>query len=530
MSSETNKSAALTRRQFGKKTAAAAALTGAAAAVTAMPGGGAQAAPKSGGHMKLAMSHGSTSDTIDPATIANGHQWAMVYAVASTLTEIGPDDKLYPAMAESWDSADGAKTWTFNLRKGVEFGNGKSVTADDIVTNLRYHTKETSKSTAKPIVSQIESMKADGKNRVVINLKAGNADFAFSLAQASLAIFPAAGDDDIDWKSADGAGGYKLETYEPGVKAVFSKRPNYWKEGRAHADSVELLSITDSAARTNALLTGEVHAVDQVDLKTIERLKRVDGITVEQTAGPLHYEFSMRYDLEPFKDVNVRRALKNAVDREAILNKVLQGYGTVGNDHPIGPTYPYYAADLEQTPYDPDRAKWHLKQSGLSSLSLDLSCAEAAFGGAVDAATLYAESAKPAGININIAREPNDGYWSNVWGKKDWVTSYWGGYTTPDEMFTTGYAPGASWNTYGWGAEQERFQFLMAQARAETDAALRAEIYFEMQKILRDDGPTVIPAFANAVFARRDDIEHDEQISGIRAFDGRLIIERWWMA
>lgn len=515
------------RRDFlGRAAAAGIVLTAGAS----LPSGSAGAAtPKKGGHMKLAMAHGSTSDTIDPAIIENGFQWTLMYAIANPLTEIAADGSLRPALAESWDVSDDATLWSFRLRKGVTFQDGRPFTAQDVLANLRYHTKADSKSVAKPIMAQIAEMKADGKHGVTIRLKSGNADFAVSLSSGNLAMFPAKGEADIDWQSANGTGGYKLDRFEPGVSATFSRQPTYWKDGAAHADRVDLLAIPDSAARTNALITGEVHAIDQVDLKTVKLLKTVRDVFVEETTGPLHYEFTMQTDKAPFNDVNVRRALKSAVDRTALLGKVLQGHGSLGNDHPIGPSYhPYHAADLEQTIYDPDKARWHLKQSGLTSLSVDLSTSEAAFAGATDAAILFQDAARPAGISINVIREPFDGYWSTVWGKKPWCLSYWGGYATPDEMYTTGYAEGAAWNTYNW--VDPVFQALMKKARSQTDVAERTALYREMQRIGRDDGPTIIPMFANAVFARRSAIAHAEQVSALRAFDGRQIIERWWMA
>lgn len=488
----------------------------------------AAATPKRGGHMKLAMGHGSTSDTLDPAIIENGFQWTAMLAIANALTEIAPDGSLKPSLAESWEVSDDATTWTFKLRKGVEFHDGRAFTSRDVLANLRYHTADDSKSVAKPIMAQIEEMNADGDHVVTIRLESGNADFAYSLSSANLAMFPATDDGGIDWQSAKGTGGYTLEEFDPGVKATFKRNPNYWREDAAYVETAELLSIIDAAARTNALITGEVHAIDQVDLKTATRLQRVPNLEVEESTGPLHYEFSMQYKKPPFDNVHVRRALKAAINREELLSKILQGHGSLGNDTPIGPSYPYHAASLEQTAYDPEKAKWHLKQAGMTSLSVDLSAADAAFAGAVDAAVLYQESARPAGITINVVREANDGYWSNVWGKKEWCASYWGGYATPDEMFTTGYATGAAWNAYGW--DQEAFQALMVAARAETDTAKRAEMYTEMQRILRDDGPTIVPMFANAVYARSVDIQHAEQVSALRAFDGRQIIERWWMA
>jgi peptide/nickel transport system substrate-binding protein len=516
----------ISRRQFIGQ-AIAFGLT--AAAANSLAGRAAQAAtPKSGGHMKLAMGHGSTTDTIDPAIIENGFQWVMMYAIANPLTEVAPDGSLRPALAESWDVSDDAKAWSFKLRRGVEFQDGRPFTSRDVIANINYHLGDESRSVAKPIVAQIADIQADGDHEVVVTLHSGNADFPFSLTSGNLAMFPANDEGGIDWEGGNGTGGYRLTSFEPGVRAQFERNPNYWKDDAAYVDSAELLAIVDASARTNALITGAVHAIDQVDLKTALLLARTPDIFVEETTGPLHYVFPMQTKVAPFDNPHVRQALKFALDREEMLQKILKGHGAIGNDHPIGPSYRFHADDLEQNGYDPEQAKWHLQQAGLSELTVDLSTADAAFAGAVDAVALYQESARSAGININIVREADDGYWSNVWGKKPWCASYWGGYTTSDEMFTTGYATGGAWNDTQW--DQENFQAIMVKARAETDEEERRNLYRELQRILRDEGGVVVPMFANAVFARRAEIEHPEQVSALRAFDGRQIIERWWMA
>jgi len=298
----------ITRRAFMGRAAALGLTT---ALATTLAGQAAKAAtPKKGGLMKLAMGHGSTTDTYDPAVIENGFQWVMAYAISNTLVELSADGKLVPALAESWDASDDATQWTFKLRKGVEFHDGRSLTAQDVVASINYHRGEESKSTVKPLVDSIETIKVDDGNTLVVTLSGGNADFPYNLNEAPLAIFPSDGEGGLDWQPGIASGGYKLKSFEPGVRAFFERNPNYWKEGHAHADEVELLTIADPTARSNALVTGEVHAIDQVDLKTADLLARKDGITVEESTGPLHYVFPMQMEKPPFDDQNVRQALK----------------------------------------------------------------------------------------------------------------------------------------------------------------------------------------------------------------------------
>ena len=278
-------------------------------------------------------------------------------------------------------------------------------------------------------------------------------------------------------------------------------------------------------ARQNALITGEVDGIDRLDLKTAGRLAEREGIVVEEVAGKTHYTFPMRTDTAPFDDNNVRMALKHAFDREAMLKSILHGYGSVGNDQPISAAYPFFNAELEQRVYDPDLARHYLKKAGRTELAVELSAADAAFAGAVDAAVLFSEHAKKAGITISVKREPNDGYWSNVWMNKPFCACYWPGYPTPDSILTQAYAAGASWNDTFWG--HERFNELLVAARSELDGPKRAEMYGEMQVILRDEGGLILPFFANDVFALSEKVGHGK-LSANYDVDGRMYFERWW--
>ncbi len=514
----------LSRRQFAKLSAG----VGAGIALSPLASGVAQAAPKKGGIFRLGLEHGNTTDSFDPSTWDNGFVQCMGYAINGYLTEISPSNQLAPSLAESWEATPDAKTWTFKLVEGATFHNGAKVTPQDVIASLNYHRGEDTKSAAKPIVKPITEMKADGPRTVVISLEAGNADFPFILSDYHLAIMPSKDGKVIDANSGIGTGAYKVKAFEPGVRAVLERTPNHWKSGIAHFDGAVLLSIVDGAARQNALITGEVDAIDSVDLKTVKLLKRKPGVKVFSVTGTQHYTFAMDTRVAPFKDNHVRLALKWAIDRGELVDKILQGYGSRGNDHPIGRSNRYFASELPQREYDADKAKFHLKKAGLKSLDVSLSAADAAFAGAVDAGVLYSETAAKAGINIKVVREANDGYWSNVWMKKPWTAVYWGGRPTEDWMFSTAYAAGAPWNDSFW--EHKRFNELLLAARSELDETKRRAMYVEMQRIVSDEGGVVIPMFAAYVGAYNDVVAHDENIAANWAMDGWRVIERWWFA
>jgi peptide/nickel transport system substrate-binding protein len=495
-----------------------------AAAATALADKAQAATPKKGGSMVMGKGHGSTTDTLDPGLMENGFSLGLTFGLNGYLTEVGTDGTVQPSLAESWEASADASTWTFKLRKGLEYHNGKSVTAEDVITSINHHRGEDSTSAAKPLVTAITDMKADG-DTVVISLEAGNADFPFVMTDYHIPVMPAK-DGKMDWQSGVGCGPYRMTHYEPGVSAEFEKFANHWNDAVGHFDTVQMLTLTDPNARTSALVSGDCDAIDRVDLKTAGLLSRKPGVNLHATTGTKHYTFPMRVDQAPFDDVNVRRALKYAVNRQEMVEKILFGYGAVGNDVPISNTQRFYNSEMPQTEYDPDKAKFYLKEAGLSSLTVDLSSSDAAFPGAVDAAVLYKNSAAGAGIDINVVREPNDGYWADVWNKKAWCACYWGGRPVEDLMFSTAYATGVAWNDTAWS--NARFDELLVMARAELDQERRREMYYEMQAILRDEGGACIPMFASYVFATSDSIGHPETFAANWDLDGERWMERWW--
>lgn len=486
----------------------------------------AAAQPKRGGILRIAQAAGNTSDGYDPATWESQFTQFLHTTRCGYLTEVAADGTLVGEVAESWQASPDAKVWTFTLRKGVVFHSGKSVTVDDVIASINYHRGSDSKSAAKPIVDPITEIKSNGMD-IVFVLASGNADFPYLMSDYHLPILPSAGGK-IDPMSKDGCGGYMIDSWEPGVSAKLTRNPNYWKTDRAHFDGIEMYTIFDSAARQNALITGEVDVIDPVDLNTVGLLQRAPGIKILSVTGTKHFNFAMDTRATPFADNNVRQALKYAIDRQEMVDKILGGYGSIGNDHPIAPSQRFFNTELEQHSYDPDKTKFYLKEAGMDSLTVQLSVADEAFTGAVDAGVLYSERAAAAGINIEVVREPNDGYWDSVWMKKPFCAVNWGGRPTEDWMFSTAYAAGAPWNDTFW--EHERFNELLVAARSELDETKRRDMYFEMQAICANEGGVVIPMFANYVMGLSERVAHSEQVAGNWWLDGYRAAERWWFA
>lgn len=503
--------------------------TGAAAGVLAVTGMPLMAAPKRGGTLRLGIAGANSSDSWDSRTHSDTFMIMACHgAVFGTLTQVAANGELIGELAEGWEASADAKTWTFNLRKGVTFHNGKAFGADDVIESLNMHLAEGAKSAAKPIVEPIIEMKKMGDHQVQMTLSTGNADFPFLLSDYHLCMYPAGQVEEAIAKGI-GTGMYKVESFNPGVRVTMSRVDSHYKDGKeGWFDSVEMIAINDSAARMNALMTGQIDALNRVDYKTEPLMRANPAVEIFEVTGNQQYTFPMLTNVSPLDNINVRKALKHGVDRQEMVDKILQGHGAVSYDNPIGPANQYFDKDLTPIDYDPDKSKHFLKKAGMDSLSIDLSASDAGFPGAVDAAQLYQASAKSGGININVVQEPDDGYWSNVWLKKPWCACYWSGRATEDWMFSVNYELGAPWNDTHW--DNSRFQELLLTARAELDTDKRRGMYHEMQSLVSTEGGTVIPMYANSVDANSSKLANSGSIGNVFQMDNARIIERWWFA
>ena len=496
----------MSRREFVGR-AMALGMT-AAMANTMLAGAVRAAGPQSGGTMRIGLQGGATTDSLDPATAANQVPLMVGRLWGEPLVELTDDGGIEGKVAESFESSADAKSWRFKIRSGITFSNGQSVTAEDAKATIERHSGEDTKSGALGLLRDIDSLATEG-DTLVVNLKTGNADLPYFMADYHLLIQPNGGKDDPT--AAIGTGPYILQQVDMGVRFVATKNPNYWGD-LGNAETIEIIVINDNTARVAALQSGQVDMIDRVPPRTAGLVSRAPGVTVSQTSGPGHYVFIMHTDTAPFDNKDLRLALKYGINRQEMVDKILFGYGSVGNDTPINASYPLYT-EFEQREYDPDKAKFHYEKSGHSGPIL-LRTSDNSFPGAPDAAALFQQSLGAAGIELEIKREPNDGYWSEVWNVQPFCTSYWGGRPTQDQMFSTAYLSTADWNDTRFNVP--RFDELLVQARAELDQDKRKAMYAEMGTLLRDDGGLICPMFNDFIDAHGERI--DGWVEGVNGF------------
>jgi peptide/nickel transport system substrate-binding protein len=475
---------------------AAALGVSASMAATYMANAAAHVSPVRGGTLKAGIQGGSSADSLDPALFAVTVMQLFGATWGDTLLEVSPSGEILNRLAESVEASADAKTWTFTIRQGVEFHNGKTVTPDDVVATIARHSDENSNSGALGIVKGIENMAVDGNN-VVLTLASPNADFPYLMADYHIIIQPDGGVDAPD--AGIGTGPYRIAEHQPGVRHVGQRFENYWDAAnRGHADTIEVIALNDPTARLAALQSGQVHMIDRIEPKVVNLVQRIPGVTIQSVAGRGHYVFIMHTNTAPFDNNDLRMALKYAINRVEMVDKILQGFGSVGNDFPINASYPFFSDDIEQRVYDPDKAAFHYKKSGHEGTIL-LRTSDVAFPGAVDAAQLFEQSAAAAGITLEIKREPGDGYWSEVWNAQPFCASYWGGRPVQDQMYSTAYLTDAAWNDTRFFNDD--FDNIIIAARAELDDVKRKAMYREAAVLVRDTGGLILPMFNNFIDA-----------------------------
>jgi peptide/nickel transport system substrate-binding protein len=446
------------------------------------------ATPRRGGKLRIATQSSATSDTLDPAKTAHSTDYTRVHMFYNGLTSL--DSKLAPEMvlAESMLTND-ATVWVVKLRSGIRFHDGKPLTPADVVYSLMRHKDPATASKVKVIADQFDSIKAIGPNEVQIKLTGPNADLPVILATAQFLIIK---EGTTNFTTANGTGAFKCKEFTPGVRTIAVRNDEYWKSGKPYLDEVELFGIPDEAARVNALLSGDVHWINELNPRSTTRIKSTAGYTVLETKSGLYSDLVIRQDVAPGNSMDFTMGMKYLMDREQIKTAAFRGYAVIANDQPIDPTNRFFFAGLPQRPYDPDKAKFHLQKAGVIGSTIPLVASVAATG-SVDMALLMQQSAQKIGLKLDVKRLPADGYWSNQWMKVPLGFGNINPRPSADILFTQFFKSDAQWNESGW--KNAQFDQLLVASRGETDFDKRKKLYADMQTLVHEKCGLGIPVF-----------------------------------
>jgi peptide/nickel transport system substrate-binding protein len=448
--------------------------------------------PKKGGRLRVAGSGTSTADTVDPAKQSFSTDYARCNMFYNGLTSL--DGKLAPqlALAESIEN-DKATIWTIKLRKDVVFHDGKKLTAADVVYSLNRHKDPSVGSKAKSLAEQMTAIKEIGPNEVQITLSAPNADLPVVLGTFHFLIIK---DGTTDFSTAVGTGPYKCQEFKPGVRSIAVRNDAYWKPGQPYLDEIEFIGIPDESSRVNALLSDDVQMIAAVNARSAGRISSTPGYQIHETKSGNYTDLVMRVDAAPTQNPDFVLAMKYLFDREQMRSAIVRGFAVLGNDHPIDPTNRFYNSELPQRPFDLDKAKFHFQKSGIGSAAVPIVASPAA-DNSVEMALLLQQAGQKIGLNLDIQRVPADGYWTNHWMKHPLGFGNINPRPSADILLTLFFKSDAAWNECGW--KNEKFDQLLAAARAETDEAKRKQMYWDMQALVHEGSGIGIPIFLSLI-------------------------------
>lgn len=467
--------------------------------------------PVKGGKLRAAMSNASATDTLDPAKGNNSGDYTRQFMVYSGLTELDKSLAVQPALAESIDSSDGI-TWQIKLRKGVTFHDGKPLTAKDVIYSLSRHKDPAVASNAFKLADQFKTFTAVNDNEVTLELAQANFDVPFMLASAPFLIVQ---DGTKDFSKGIGTGPFKLKEFTPGVRSVGVKNPNYYKPGLPHLDEVELLGVTDQAARVNALMSGDLHIVSTLSAADCNRIKATSDFGVLESKSGMYTNLIIRTDVKPGSNEDFVLAMKYLQPRDILVKTVLQGYGDVSNDTPVPPWHPLYNADLKPRPLDAEKAKFHIEKAGMKGATVEI-ITTPNIEGSVEGGQLIQQVSRSTGLNIKVRRVPYDGYWSTHWTKDPVGYGSINPRPTLDMLFSQFYLSTASNNESGW--KNEQFDQLVVAARGEREQTKRKQMYGDMQKLIYDHCGTIIPTFISSTDG------YSKKVGGVEAWPSGMMM------
>ena len=474
-------------------------ITGATAAGFLHASGALAATPRKGGTARFANYAHGPDDRMDPIVFTTGIDYTRGRATYNGLIQMRDNLKLAPELAEEWSANRNATEYTFKIRKGVTFHDGSPLTADDVVWSMSRHLGADSPSTAKTLFQSVQEWKKVDGQTVKAILKTPDSDLPAKLTEKQAKIVKMG---TRDFKKGNGTGPFILESLELGVRSTHVRNPDYWRDG-PNFDALEITAITDPLVRIHALIAGDMDLVNYVDPKDVARIEAAEGVRAISTPSSAFAGICVLKNTPPGESDDFVKGIQYIQDRKRILRSILRGHGTLGNDHPIGPAFGAdHCAELPQRPFDPDRAKFHLKKSGVDSAEIHVAPLRPYI---VKICLLMQANLSRIGFRLRIKSVPADGYWGAVWMKVPMNVVAINMRPTANAQMALQYAPDAVWNDTFW--RNERMGELLTAQLAEHDQARRHAMLCEMQTLIHNGSGSVIPCHSNEVDGVSDRIQ-----------------------
>ena len=439
-----------------------------------------------GGRLRVGHVGAGKGESFNPARGSSFIDASRYYNLFDPLSRVSPTLEIEPGLALEWNPNNDSTVWEIKLRPDVTWHDGKPFTADDVIYTLQEmnDAKHISHSSVTNI--KLGDVKKLNDLSLRIPLKAPNARLFDSFVQQNTVIIQ---DGAKDFSKPVGTGAFVFESFSVGERSLCKRNPNYWDEGKPYVDEWEDISIDDNAARLNALLAGEIDMMSQLPFAQAKDQQQRGEIQVLAADSPAIQVFIMAVDIAPFDDERVRQAFRLIPDRQALIDGALFGFGTAGNDL-AGKGLPFFAEDLPVREQDLDEARSLLKQAGAENLQVTLHTSDIV-PGFVEAATLFAQQAKGAGVTIEVKKESAGAYFdtSLLYTKLDFAQSFWTFSSIPI-WYEQSLLSDSVWNETHW--REPSFDKLIRDAQGAPDESTATELWGRVQQIQYDEGGYIV--------------------------------------
>jgi peptide/nickel transport system substrate-binding protein len=471
----------------------------AAGALTELPGG----TPVRGGTFTLGVTTAGQAENVFPGLAATPPDIARDYLLYNLLWYPGRDvtSNLEPGLAVSADHNADATVWTFHLRDAVEWHDGRTFTADDLVYNFKTLWSDPNANYSAAILEPLidfRNVRKRGPLAVEIPLKIPVAQLPGIFAFLNFGIVQEGATKESAASHPIGTGPFKFQSFTPGSQSVFVANKNYWESGKPYVDEVQIISsFTDTDALYNALLSGKINLSSTLALLNARELAQSNQAQIlvpsQESQG---YGFGMRVDDGPFADIRVRQAFKLLTDRPAIVNAAFAGFGGPGNDL-IGAGTEYFLGSATPT-YDPEKARALFKAAGVLGDTFTLPVAEV-FPGFVESASVLAGQASAAGVTLAIQRVDPATYFVPPPGGTAYVRpstlNTWPASGCIAQVYLGELLPTSPWSDTHWGRQVPggaAATKLIYQAIGETDPGKAGDLWREVQQQQIAEGGYVV--------------------------------------
>lgn len=448
---------------------------------------------KHGGTLHVGIPTGSTSDTLDglkPLVIID---FARQYQLYDHFMITNPNGVIENYITDEVTPNKTATEWTLRLRKGMEFHNGKSAGADDVIFTFQRALNPKTAAPAAGLLKFVDLKTLKKIDPLTVRFSTTRPFvMPYALARYELVLQPVG----FDPKNPVGSGPFKASSFTPGQRSVFLANENYWG-GRPFVDQLVIIDLSDDTARLNAMLGGTTDMMVSVPYASVPQVKSASGIKLVVNPTGAWFPLVFNVTAAPYNDVRVRQAMRLLADRKQMISAAYLGYGVLGNDL-YGLYDPLYDHSIPQRTPDPEKAKSLLKAAGHSSSSFTLVTANLGVGN-IQAGQVFAENAKSAGVNVT-AKQVDLATWDNSFSKWPFTDSQWG-YNGYAAQVLLADGPKPAYAETHFGDNDPEFAKLANELTGELDQTKQKQIADQMQQIQWDRGGYLVWSFQTLVDA-----------------------------